>query len=123
MAFVADPVALTTKDPARGIELKLIGGSSDGVSYFAILGGPDRFEFSAHTEFEPDPPTLWDQAALKRVLWRVHWWGCSISGMDEASTMALIREALTVYKGVHGLPQRQSVRVEFTRGASDEVVG
>lgn len=36
--------------------------------------------------------------------------------------MELIREALLAFKGVHGTPERQSARVEFTVGASDRII-
>jgi hypothetical protein len=125
MPFIADSKTLTTADPERGLALVKKGGGSDGVLYFAIEEeGGASLGFSAHIEFESNPELTTDKEAVpNRGIWRVHWWGFPLGRHDVASTMAIIREALEAYKGAQGTPVRQPFRVEFTHGASDEVVG
>lgn len=114
MTFVADAKALRTWDPERAIELKRIGGGSEGSYYFRLELPNSGYEFAADTTFEPDPLfEEGDSRPRSRIVWRVRWHGVPIPGHDAEQTEAIIREALTAYRGGHGTPERQSVRVEL----------
>lgn len=121
MTFVADAKELRTWDPERAIELKHIGGGSAGSHYFRLEFPNVSYEFAADTTFEHDPLfEEGDSRPRNRIVWHVRWHGVPVPGCDLKQTETIICEALTAYKGVHGTPERQSVRVELESASSGE---
>lgn len=115
MTFIADPVALRTLDPERGIELFTDGGGPDGESRYKLVrsdGAVVRFS------------TQWDQTRSDE--WRrrnplarqpaVYFVGHIRGAFDDrsrAETDAIISEAMTAFKGIHGRPIDSDVAVFF----------
>lgn len=114
MAWIADPKALRTYDPERGLELRRVGGGSDGSLRFAVhsIGKPDEVlaGFSVHgkaryaTEEEksvnPDLQGIYTRE-IRTGLGPTGW---IIKGYSLEESKKVIREAMLAYRDAHGAP-------------------
>ena len=114
MAFIANNEEKRTFDSGRGLELVSAGGGP-GYRNF-VLRGPDfQVRFSGHTESVPIEGVDQSQhASVSKILvWHIFNHLLPIPGRSIEETREVIAEALTAFKGVHGYPAGQAVRVEF----------
>ncbi len=134
MAWIADPKALRTYDPERGLELHKVGGGSDGSCDFVIhrIGRPNEsstwFIKAGSRIFElsdPDDVLAGFSAYMRArkatedersinpdirefITWKVASGfgptGWIIKGYSLEESKEIIREAMLAYRYVHGEP-------------------
>ena len=117
MAFVADPTELRTIDIDRGLELLTNGGASDGNRRFKIVR-TDGAEVSFSTSWFPDQERQWRLDHPSTTNPTVHFvdpWRGQFRDQTRQETDQVIREALTAFKDIHGLPANSEVVVRFSR--------
>ena len=115
MAFVADPAKLRTIDIDRGLELLTNGGGSDGNRRFRIVR-TDGAEVSFSTSWFPDEERQWRHdhpSAMNPTVHFVDLWRGQFQDQNRQETDEVIREALTAFKDMHGLPANSEVIVKF----------
>jgi len=115
MAFVADPAKLRTIDIDRGLELLTNGGGSDGNRRFRIVR-TDGAEVSFSTSWFPDEERQWRHdhpSAMNPTVHFVDLWRGQFQDQNRQETDEVIREALTAFKDIHGLPANSEVIVKF----------
>ena len=115
MAFLANTAALRTVDIERGLELLTDGGGSDGNRRFKIVR-TDGAEVRFSTSWRPDQELQWRQDHPSAINPTVHFvdpWKGQFPDQTRRETDELIREALTAFRDIHGLPTNSEVIVEF----------
>ena len=115
MAFVADPAELRTIDVDRGLELLTSGGGSDGNRRFKIVR-TDGAEVGFSTSWFPDQELRWRHdhpSAMNPTVHFVDPWRGRFRDQTRQETDEVIREALTAFKDMHGLPVNSEVIVKF----------
>ena len=116
MAFIASNEEKRTFDSERELELVSAGGGR-GYRNFVLRGPNFEVGFSGHTESVPVEGVNQSQhaAASKILVWHIFNQLLPIPGRSIEETREMITEALTAFKGVHGYPAGQAVRVNFSR--------
>lgn len=115
MTFIADPVALRTFDPDRAIELFTDGGGPDGESRYKLVrsdGAVVRFS----TQWDQSRSDEWlgrNPSARKPAVYFVARTRGVFRDQTPAETDAIILEAMTAFKGIHGRPIDSDVAVFF----------
>ncbi len=112
MAWIADPKALRTYDPERGLELRGVGGGSDGAHDFVIhrIGESDEVLAGFTAYMDSRKATIEERAADPSVeactIWEIRagfgpkGWFLKGYGRDESKR--IIREAMLAYRALHG---------------------
>ena len=116
MAFLADPAELRTIDIDRGLELFTNGGGSDGNRRFKIVR-TDGAEVGFSTSWFSDRERQWRHdhpSAMNPTVHFVDPRRGQFGDQTRQETDEVIREALTAFKDVHGLPANSQVIVKFT---------
>lgn len=115
MTFVADPVALRTVDIDRGIELFTAGNSPEGESRFRLVRS-DGAVVHFSTQWDPVRSNEWRTENPTARKPAVHFVGRVrrvFPNQSPAETDAIILEAMTAFKGIHGRPVDSDVAVFF----------
>ena len=112
MAFVSDSTSIRTFDNERGFELRVISGGSDGSKIFEIfeIDNPGNV-LSSFTAILKSRPSTEAERQENADITEVSTWTvlCSnpprfeIPGIDTQETLAVLEEAFTSFKAVHGL--------------------
>lgn len=112
--FVAKNSELRTYDSERGLELFTAGSGPDGYRYFRIAGPSGEIKFTVHMEAEPNAAAEQNPDQPKNmIVWVVHPTRGAFAQLGQAASDDIIRDALTAYKGSHGRPANQPVKVLF----------
>lgn len=106
-------------DEERGIELKRVSGSSDGVLSFRLISDVDNIKFSAKLFPEFIQSGVGDKSSTEVLLWRLSPSGGEFQyGKDEdevAPLLDLLTEAFELYQAAGRQVKGRVVRVEFGR--------
>lgn len=112
MGFIGDPEALRTYDPAANLELITCGGSNDGTWRFVVvpLGEPSNvlggFTAEKLVRAATDDEKQQSPGLTSVAQWKVTGgWdgGYPLKGYTAAASAALIADAITAFKGLHGV--------------------
>ena len=109
MAFFADNKALRTYDPERGLEFKTASVGSDGGHTFTIhrIGNPSDVVGGVTAYLEVRKPTDEERSVHPEAedfcLWVITGGG-HLKGYSLEEAKAIVREAMTAFRVVHGAP-------------------